>query len=313
MIDVKKLIQTNAPGVEGDVLEKLSTAFQNAINQRVGEVHGEYDQDISSILGRTRPQGIKTYDWLKTELQGLKDQAESGSGISQEEYDQLKTAKADLEKQIAEGKGDTARIKELEASLQQTKSLVSEWESKYNNTIQDWEKKYQDKSEEVYSIETRATVNAALAGAKFRDDIPESLRTLAIQNATGLLLNGEYKIGEVEGSDGTKVKAILDKAGNPVRNSDNGLAPYSPSEFILSKLGDVIDKGRQQAGAGSGNGNPNPQPGSPIAIQATTQKDASATIRETLVAQGIQRGTDEFTQAFSEAWEANKIAELPVQ
>ena len=115
--------------------------------------------------------------------------------------------------------------------------------------------------------------------------------------------------------NGGKIIMFHDATGAVMRNKANNLNPYTASELLTRELDSmgVLDKGRQAAGGGTSSPTATATSGSgAVSIEgAKTRTEAYDAITNVLVAQGLQPGSKEFSDAMSQAWKENNISALP--
>ena len=83
-----------------DAIVELSTNDEaEVIGARIGQLHGQYDQDVLSVTGLAKKQGEKSYDYVKRILSEYKTKVEATTAV-ETELATLKTEKADLETKL---------------------------------------------------------------------------------------------------------------------------------------------------------------------------------------------------------------------
>lgn len=309
----KEIIQKNVEGLTDEqvnALTKLSeNAFNEAISTRIGEIHGQYDADIKSIIGQDKPGGTKTYEWLKSVLSDLKTKAESGSG----EIEKYKSEIETLKTQIKDGKGGEAVKQELadaQARLKQLQDALAAKDGEYGE-------KLKAAQEATTRLKIDYEFEKALTGVKFKPDdvMPEAVRQTFIQAAKAKLM-AEAKPDWIDDGKGGQRLVFRNADGNVMNNPDNALNPYSAKELLLKELAPIVDNGKHQPGAGTGNGKP--KPSGNIAVDmgtAKSQVEVTNLITDHLMATGLERGSGKFQEEFNKIWSEQKesIAKLPFQ
>lgn len=157
---------------------KVDTVFNSRIDEKVKEIHKQYDDDLFQILGERPGQNEdgskqKTYDKLKTlyeELKGLRSQKE---GLTKDA--EVQRLMGEIEK-LKQGNGAT----ELQATFDSAKAKWLQAEEEYKNQI----KKLQD-SEVNYLKD--APINEAVSQIKFTPETPENIKKLVIDSAKAQL------------------------------------------------------------------------------------------------------------------------------
>jgi len=196
--------------------------FENdRIGKRIGEVHGQYDNDIKEVTGIERQQGEKTYDYNKRVLRTLKEKSESKSD------EKL-----------------TARIEELQSQLEkasnakEVKALMGKI-NELNETHQSQLSEYQQK---LTQKDVEFDVRTGLVGMEFSDLIPEEVRkTFINKSITEITKKGQVIDGKV---------VYVGEDGEILRNKDT-MAPLTSSDLLKDSLKEVLKEGRKQTGVGS--------------------------------------------------------------
>jgi Skp family chaperone for outer membrane proteins len=300
----KELITKNVEGIteeQVNALIKLSdNAFNEAIATRIGEIHGQYDQDIAGVVGQQKPGGVKTYEWLKTVLSDLKTKSEGSEALN---------AKiADLEAKLKDGKGNEAlkqQLADLEAQKNQLQTALQGKESEFAEKL---------KAEQSKAIQLKVDheFQKALTGVQFKPEevMPTEVRDVYINAAKQKVLAGVTPDWIDNGNGGQRL-VFRDQNGQVLNNPDNALNPFTASELLTKELTPII-AGRTQPGGGTkpkgGNGG-----GAFNLNGATTQPQAAKAIQDHILGLGIQNGSVEFQAKFDEAWKDNKVSELPAR
>lgn len=303
MIDFPELIKKNVEGLTDDQVAAIAKVTQNAMAERVAEIHRQYDQDLKELTGKDKPAGVKTYDWMKAEFGGLKEQAEKAA---QEANQAAQEKIAQLESQIEKAKkggAGSVEVERLQKELNDAKDLAEGLKSQYEKQLSEWQEKYSGLNQEY----RKAQIKQEIVGMQFRSDIPESLRELAINNAVQhvLSLNSETD------DNGNVIYRNAD--GKLLTNPDKALAPFTTGELLQKQLADVLDKGRKQTGAGTKDGKAGDGKNLTLALNAKTQREAMEQITQHLFAVGIPQTDKRHQEFIDQAWKDNKVAELPAQ
>ena len=157
--------------------EKLqSNILENGVSEKIGdrisEIHSQYDTDIFTITGLKKDPSQKTYEFNKQVLTTLTQ--------DKERFTELQAKYTELEK--TKGKGDT----DLQAQLDQVKeqALLAQAES---------EKVISGLKNESSSQQKGFAIDGAIAGLKFNENIPESVRKSYIDKVRiNLIENSEF-------------------------------------------------------------------------------------------------------------------------
>jgi len=206
MINIVELLNSNVEGLTDDQKGKVEKLFQNALSERIAEIHRSYDQDIAAATGKTKPDGVKTYEWMKSEFAALKEAADKTAQAANE----AAAAKiAQLESQLEKakkGEGQSAEVEQLRKDLQDAKQVADQLRAQAKKEATAWEEKYGTLQQQ----HRQAEIKQHLVGLKFREDIPESLRELAVKNAVG------YVAG---------LTSETDSSGNTIYRDSDGKQP----------------------------------------------------------------------------------------
>ena len=287
----------------------LSTNDENAvIAKKVGDIHGQYDRDIEAATGLKKPEGTKTYEWMKTDvLPKVK--------ATQDVEVKLATALAEkttLEEQVKNGKVDEV----VKQQLIDANKLVADLQKKATEDKATYDKSLLDVNTANAGILVNNEFDKALVGQKFKDDkiISPAVRDSFIANAKlGIL--AENKPDWIDNGAGGKTLIFRDAQGEIKRNSANGLNPFTASELFLESIGDVLDQGKKQPGAGS------KAPGGGGGGGATTldlssaknQVEADELATTHLMEKGLTRGSADYESEFAAIREENKVSDLPIR
>lgn len=287
-------------------IEELSRNDENTvIGTRIGELHGQYDNDVLSVTGIAKMQGEKSYDYVKRVLGDFKQKASSADQLNQT-ITILKSEIEGYKKTIEEGKGNeevTKQLRDAQKQLADTQALL---ETK--NT--EWENKYTQLNTQYQTSLIDAEFGKAMQGLKIKSIYPESVQKTLIDSAKRTVL-ATAKPDWVE-ENGERKLVFRDASGNIMTNPENKLNPFTPGELLKKELKDVLDNGRQQQGAGTRN--PGGNGGSTFDLQgASTQVQADEMISKHLMSQGYTRGSKEFADEAKKLRTENGVDKLPIQ
>lgn len=290
-------------------IEELSKNDENTvIGNRIGELHGQYDNDVLTVTGIAKHQGEKSYDYVKRVLGDYKQKA-AGAEALNNQITQLKTEIEGYKKTIAEGKGNeaiTQQLKDAQKQLADTQAL-------FEKKDQEWKTKYDSLNNQYQQSLINAEFGKALQSMKFKSIYPESVQKTLIESAQRTIL-ASAKPDWVE-ENGVKKLVFRDAAGNIMNNPENKLNPFTPGELLKRELKDVLDTGRQQPGAGTqpGAGGQGGQAGAIDLTGITNQVDADYAIGKHLMALGFTRGSKEFADEALKIRKENGVEKLPLQ
>lgn len=290
------------------IIEELSRNDENTvIGTRIGELHGQYDNDVLSVTGIAKNQGEKSYDYVKRILGDYKQKA-AGAEALNTQITELKTQIEGYKKTIAEGKGNEAvaqQLKDAQKQLADTQALFEtknkEWEEKYNSLNNQYQQSLID-----------AEFSKALQGMKFKSIYPESVQNTLIESAKRTVLS-TAKPDWVE-ENGVRKLVFRDAAGNIMTNQENRLNPFTPGELLQRELKDVLDTGRRQMGTGT-QGQQGGQGGNTSVdlTGITNQVDADYAISKHLMGLGYTRGSKKFSDEALKIRKENGVDKLPIQ
>ena len=308
-----ELLRANA-GLTGltdeqvNAIVELSRNDENTvIGNRIGELHGQYDQDVLSVTGIAKRQDEKSYDYVKRVLGDYKTKA-AGADELNAKITTLQTEIEGYKKTIAEGKGNEAVAQQLKDAQKQLKDTQDLFESKQK----EWQDKYDTLNTQYQQSQINAEFDKALQGIKFKSIYPESVQKTLIDSAKRTVLS-TAKADWVE-ENGARKLVFRDASGNIMTNPENKLNPFTPAELLTRELKDVIDTGRKQGGTGT-QGNQGGQGGITYLDMTgiTNQVDADDAINKHLMALGFTRGSKEFADEALKLRQENGVDKLPLQ
>lgn len=289
-------------------IEELSRNDENTvIGTRIGELHGQYDQDVLGVTGIAKNQGEKSYDYVKRVLGEYKAKL---AGVASQD-----ATIANLQKEIEGYKATIARNGNSDPVVQQqlkdAQKQLADTQALLDSTKKDWEGKYNTLNTQYQNSLIDAEFGRALQGMKFKSIYPESVQRTLIDSAKRTVLTAN-KADWVD-SNGQRVLVFRGTDGNILTNPENKLNPYTPGELLMKELKDVLDTGRKQDGLGTeppGGG----AGGSGVDLSgATTQVLADEAIGKYLMSQGYTRGSRDFSEKAMELRKENGVEKLPIQ
>jgi hypothetical protein len=300
-------------GLTDEQIQAITTLSQNdentVIAQKTGKIYGDLDADILAATGVAKNGTEKTYDYAKRVLSEFKAKAEGANGLSAQ-IESLTKEKARLEKAIADGATDAETAK----ALKQAKADLTAVQTQFNDLKTKYDQAEQTHATELFGIRVESALQTAVAGVKFKPELPESATKVLLSQAIDKIKGMNPEL--IDDGKGGKMLAFKDETGAIMRNPNNQLNPYTPADLLTRELETmgIIDKGRQAAGGGStppagGSGGIG---GGAISISgAKTRVEAYDAITQSLQGQGLQVGTKQFDDAMTAAWKENNIAALP--
>lgn len=291
-------------------IETLSQNDENVvIGKKVGELHGQYDEDILSTSGIEKNQGEKSYDYAKRVIGSFKGDAGKVGGF-ETQIQTLKTEKSDLEKQIQDGKGNEV----IAQKLKDTEDKLTQAQNQYNTDKESWANKEKGYQKDMQSAKVDYAFNSAIPGLKFKKEYPETVQRTLLDSAKGAIM-GKYTPDWIDDGKGGKVMVFRDGDGVVQNNPENQLNPYTAEELMKSQLKDVLDAGRKAAGGGGQNPNGGGSDSFDIADigNAKTQIEADDIIVDYLMKKGLTRGSAGFVEEQTKIRNENKVSELPMR
>lgn len=280
------------------VIEQLSANDENdVIARKTSEIYKGLDNDIKALFNKDRNSAEeKTYDYLKRVCAEFI--ASNDSKALNDTIEQLKKEKADL---LANGDTESKRL------LEQVNSELASAKSEYNKLKRLSDEKDAAHAKALTDIRIDSELKNALSGLKFKADVQESMLKLAKQAAIDAVKASNPTYINANGSE---MLVFKDANGGNILNPNNGLNPYTASEFLASKLKeyDVLDEGRK---AGGGTVTVQTSGGTLDLAGIKTKTEAIEAISKSLLADGLTRGSEAYYNKLNQAMEDNKVNELP--
>lgn len=298
-------------GLSDDQIKAIETLSKNDENtvlaKRIGDIHGDYDRDIEAVTGLKKPDGVKTYNWLKNDILPKVNETKDVEQKLKDAQEEVKT----LKDQVKKGSNDETLKKQLEDS----QNLVTDLKQQLDDEKTESKTKLDAAHKQNANILLDVEFSKATQGLTFKDEniISKATRETVI-NAEKAKLLQEYEADWIDDGDGGK-KLVFRKDGVIQNNKENGLNPFTAQELLVSRIGDVIDQGKQQGGAGTKPGSQGGQT-SPETLdlsQAKTQVEADEMTKMHLMDKGLARGTAEYQEEFSKIRDENNVGDLPTQ
>lgn len=289
-----------------NAITEMSKNDENTvIGNRIGALHGQYDEDIYNITGLAKNSGEKSYDYAKRVLNGYKSEISEGKAIK-EELEKSKARITELEKQ---GTDDVLRKQVTDAKTQ-----VSQLQARLKAKEDELSAKEASFKKELTDTHIDYAFKAATTGLKFKSGITEPIqKTLLNAAKTEILSKGTPEFVEENGSQ----KLVLRGAdGNILNNPKNNLNPYTIEELVMeTSLRDVLDDGRRQNGGGTGgDGDNNSKNVVTLDLSsAKSQLEADKTIESYLLSNGLTRDSAEFAEQSLQLRKDNDVATLPIR
>lgn len=290
-------------------IETLSVNDENKIiGQKIGELHGQYDQDVMAVAGVEKNQGEKSYDYVKRVLGDLKAKAGSSEKLTGE-IQTLKGTIADYEAKFKAGQGNEA----LAQKLKDAEGKLTQLQGQYDTDKAAWQEKEANFATDRNNYMMDVEFAKATAGLKFKSEYPESVQKTLLNAAKETILTGN-KVDWIDNGNGGKAMVFRDNKGDIVRNPENKLEPMTAGELINKQLKDVLDLGKQQRGGGTGNPTGGKTDVDLVDLAgATTQVEADELIGKYLMQKGLTRGSAAFADEQKKIRTENGVDKLPLR
>jgi len=290
-----------------------STAINEAIATKTREMWDRLDEDIKDVFGKDKPREVKSWELLKQTLTEAKEQAEKANVIEQS-LTKLESEKKVLEEQLKSGDKSgmlSGRIEKLEQQIKDRDNQLEALKSQVQEKESEYAQQLEQERDKLDRFEFERHIDSALQGAKFKAEVPESIRETFIQTAKERVLS-KYKRDWIE-QDGKKTPVFRDDKGNIVTNPKNLQEPFKPQELFLQEIKDVLqDDNRGGSGTKPGS---NGTPGKSVSISGNprTKSEATDLIRQSLMSEGIAADSDEYHTRMKEAYQDMNVADLPLK
>ena len=300
----KEILTNNVPELSEEQATKLETIFNNALGQRIGEIHGQYDADILAVTGRQKPSGVKTYEHMKSILTEFKNNT-SGEELKSQ-LEALKADKQTLEEKLKSGEGSEVWT----AKIQEKDNMINQLKTGFEAEKNEWQKQLAEKDQRMTANQENQEFDKAFSGLKRKDYsvISESLQQAAFKQEVADLKAETTRVFE----NGKMI--FKDKDGKTLLNKKNNLEPYTAAELLAERkaIKDILDEGKHAAGAGTGAQGVNNKVSISIGA-AKTRVEGTEAIRTALFAEGLTVNDPEFQKRFDTAYKENEISKLPLK
>lgn len=280
---------------------------EQVIGARFREVYNTLDATIAKATGVPRNGDEKTYLYLERAASILAEKANSVDGLNTK-IAELTKERDTLQKAVEKG-GDA----EIKRQLSQANADLNSVREQYNTLKADYDKMKEGHAAELLNMQIGNVLQSAKAGLKFKAEFPQAaVDTLMAQAMNNIkAMNPSF----IDDGKGGKVLAFMGQDGQPLRNPENRLEPYTAEELLKKELRTmgILDEGRQAQGTGT---KPAQQPqggaAAPVDVSmARTQSEADDIIHNQLNAQGLVRGSKDYQKEYDAAWKQYNISSLP--
>ncbi len=264
--------------------------FDNNIGSRIGEVHGAYDNDLKE-LGYVKPDGVKSYEFVKETIKSLKEKAASGDPQA---IEQLRKENQELQSKI-ENNEQAKYFKDLHESSSKT----------FQEQLEAKESQIQGFLEKQRTFQIEGELNKALTGFDLNDSLPKEVKDTFIQTVYNKLLT-DAKVLE----DGS---VVFYENGDIITNKRTA-GKATAGEILADKLKSIIaTKADTSGGGGQDDGMGGKKPSNVSFANAKTKGELTDLIQESLLSDGYIKGTDEFNSKNIELFVENGGNKLPLR
>lgn len=315
MLTKEALIANEAlKGLNDDQVKAIITLSErdenNVIAQKTGQIYTNLEQDIIDTSGLKKESGERAFNFMKRAITHFKEL--SNDNKLGEELEKLKAEKLKLEKQLQEGKGDEGlknRVQELENTLKEKEATISEMQSSQSASIKEWEEKINQSETKLLQFQIDSNISSQIKDFEFKSDLPKEMVNVFVKSQVEKLKK-DYKIELARREDGDSFLIFKDQNGGVVHNKTT-LLPKSAKDFLAESLDSILEKGKQQTGTGTKAGQSKSTQGA--IVSGTTQIAVRAELEQQASSLGYSQGSKEYDTFIDEAWEANNVAEMPIQ
>jgi len=251
------------PEEETAYLENFKQSeVEKVLGQKIGDLHKRYDEDIFAVTGLKKSPSEHTYEFNKRVLADYKAKM------------------AEYEGQVSELKEKTSKTGDpkLHADLENVQKEFKEFKTAKEREVEELKKDYN-----TYKV--KSVIEGSLSAFEFDTAIPEIARKVLIEK----VVNDLTSTAEIRDKD----LVFVDAAGNPLRNKNKNLEPYTAEELLSEHLKDIIKQKRIIIGAKIGD--PKTKVKS-LPDNVTTK----AQLGDYLKQQGLIRGSKEYDEAYKE-------------
>lgn len=310
MLTIETLRQNSAlSALSDDQLSAIADMSKNdeasVIGTRIGELHGQYDNDVLSITGIQKNVGEKSYDYVKRVLNDYK----STTANTESKLQGYKTKISDLEKQIENG-GDEA----IKQQLVDSKNLVASLQTQVTEKDKLITEEKQSYEAKLKNVHVQYAFDSALQSLNIKAGTSDSVKTIMFEAAKKEVL--EKAVPEYAEVDGKNVVIFRDKNGAILTNAAKNMEPLTPYDLLMqTSVKDIIDTGKKQPGGGT---HENPGDGGNDTnivdlSSARSQIEADNIISKHLMQLGLTRDSEEFAAESARLRADNNVSKLPIR
>lgn len=300
-------------GLTDDQINAIITINNNDVTGEIGkktsEIYQRFDELTKEATGVERILGAnpeKSYDYLPRAIQEMKKNLGDVESLKTQ-VQNLTAEKARLEGELAKGANA-----EVQRQLDQTKAELANTKTQFAELQSQLAEKEKTHQAEIFGIRVDHDLSAASKGLQFKSEIPASVQTILIQNATTKIkgMNPDY----IDDGNGGKRLIFRGQDGAVLNNPENQLNPYTAEELMRKELKDVLAVKRVVTGTETKPVGQGTETSSSIDVSAArTQEEAQEILTKQFLAEGLAIGSDQFQEKMDKAWVENNITKLPVR
>lgn len=294
----------NNENLRGQILESIAnneygqtylnnfakTHWDKNIGTEVGTIHGKYDQDLKD-LGFNKPDGVKTYEFVKSTIKDLQEKALAGDPAA---IEALRTENTDLKSKL-ENNEAAKHFKDLYESTKNTSATkIEELENQISS--------FRDKQRR-FTIETE--LNRVLTGLDLNDSLPEDVRKTYVDTVYKSLLDNAKVLedGSIAFYNGEEL--IVNK-----KNMEKASASY----ILKDRLKSIIAEKQDTTGSGGQDESMSGKKRSNVTFaNAKTKVELTGLIEQSLLADGFTKGSSEFATKSNEIFVESGGNNLPLK
>lgn len=303
ILQADPVLQTLSEDQISAILTLNTNDISAEIGKKTGEIYRELDKTIEEKTGIKRNGAEKSYLYLGRAIDEFKKNQPSVESL-EAEIAKLKTAKADLESQIASGANADVKkqLDGVKAELENTKRQYVELQAAMTT-------KDAEHQAEILGVRVESELLGATKAFEFKKEIPVSVVNILVKQAIEKVkgLHPEFS----DDGQGGKRLIFRGEDGATLNNPNNKLNPFTASELLAKELTDILQPARRQEGTGTTGPQAGNQGKTLDVSGARTRIEANEILTKQLLAQGLVMGSEAFDTAMSQAWKENKVSELP--
>lgn len=273
------------------------------------ELYTNLENDVLEVTGKKKPDGEKTYRFFREVLSEGKE-AQSKAQKAKDEYNDLKAKYDSLAEKAESGSGAGERATQLEKELEKAKAKAERLEQDLTAKSEAWEAKFTEQAQTFEQERFTNVVNNALSALPFKDGLSDYVIDLAKRDVVAKVAGMTR-----EWTDDGRVE-FKDESGLVLRDPTTS-KPLTEQDILKRELGTagMLAENQSQGGAGS---KPAPtastQKGSFALNGEASQVQATRSLEDHLIGQGLSIGSTEYQAAFDQAFsEVIAPAELPIK